>query len=278
MVFSISAGNIIKYWAKHSFCILFFSNDKDEYCKAIESWLEILNNGWTTVKCMKVEWSDFESTYSEHKNICKPYDVVMMGCQKIIDIISDPTFGVLEHFFSLVYRCNRIDFKDIMNVKPQSCSIKYLSLQKQFEKELSETKSKIFRTLCMKKLDTEVNIKATDLQSQKYLSEDSNYRYGKPKVKTYVTTINNFKNPNEFRIFMDRNGKKETIEATKPKSRVLKTVKSSILSKPLNQPEPELKQNSDNLEQKLNTKTIKAAKNMSKSGVVKKRSYKRKGI
>lgn len=155
-----------------SYRILCFIENDDIYNQALQHWMELHKKKFPVVECLKVQFKDVSEMYSEFQVKIDPNDVLMIGCGKVFDFISQPSFQSLIRLFSQVIYENRLTHEEkIYKSIPFKC-LKYQFLTNRNKHSRGMSKWEPYHDKNRQNLKTETCEKFIDYKT--YLKESKN--------------------------------------------------------------------------------------------------------
>lgn len=107
----ISPNEIFNYSQNHEYAMMYFKNEIDPKNRSVEHWIKCLSHEYNKVKILEVEWIKFINTFFFKLDVCRRYDVILLGCGKILEVYSKYDLKILRNAFQQIVYANNLSIE-----------------------------------------------------------------------------------------------------------------------------------------------------------------------
>lgn len=106
MTLNILPEAINEYLKLDKYSILCFLDPENIQNQIIQSFIKIIIINWKKILCLMVKWSEFITVFQKESKRCNPNDLLIIGCGKIMYIISNPIYRNIVKAFEIASNAN----------------------------------------------------------------------------------------------------------------------------------------------------------------------------
>lgn len=136
--------------------IVYFVKDDDIENKLMQRMIHVNKKKFPQVECFNVNFENITEFHSENKDKFCLNDVLVIGCQIVLNLAYEPTLQMIAHVFNQVIAMNR-NSQEKFRYPVISISKKYEFLYNKREKSQETTKSEPILNILSKILEVEKN-------------------------------------------------------------------------------------------------------------------------